>query len=122
MNIKTFLVSAAALTFAASALQATPSEQPDYTARAEARLRSMLRASGLDFAGLTVSVRASVAPDGKLTGMTVVRGSGSRAADLAAERVLRKIVVTDPPLGLSDGAVTLNLNLSPAPVVQAAAR
>jgi len=97
------------------------------TARQVARVLTQLydtrlRASGLDFAGLTVSVRASVAPDGKLTGMTVVRGSGSRAADLAAERVLRKIVVTDPPLGLSDGAVTLNLNLSPAPVVQAAAR
>ena len=119
MNIKALLLSAAALTFAASTMRAAPAELPYYSARTQAKLHSLLRASGIDPEVKSVSVRAFVAPDGQLTGMKVIRSSGSRDTDRAVETVLRKIVVADPPIGLDDGAVTLNLN--PAPVVEATA-
>lgn len=119
MNIKVLLLGAAALSIAASTLHAAPAELPYYSARTQAKLHSLLHASGLDSEARSVSVRAFVAPDGRLTGMKVIRSSGSRDTDHAVETVLRKIVVADPPLGLDDGAVTLNLN--PAPVVEATA-
>jgi hypothetical protein len=41
--------------------------------------------------------------------MRVVRSSGSRDIDHAVATALKRIVVADPPVGLVDGAVTLNL-------------
>ena len=119
MKLKILLLSAAALSFAASASQATDSETQYYSARAQARLPSLLRAARIDSTVRSVSVRATVDPEGRLTGMKVLRSSGSRDTDSAVETVLRKLVRTDPPLGLNDGAVTLNLN--PAPIVEARA-
>jgi hypothetical protein len=119
MMTRILLLSAAGLLFTASASLAAPSELQHYTDRAQAKAQALLSTTGLDFKAQPVSVRATVNPDGRLNGMQVVRSSGSRDTDLAVETVLRKIVVTDPPLGLTGGAVTLNV--SAAPLVQAKA-
>ena len=68
---------------------------------------------------MSVSIRATVDPDGRLSGIQVMRSSGSRSVDIAAETVLRKVIAADPPLGLTDGAVVLRV--SEAPIVQAKA-
>lgn len=119
MNTPILALSAAALLFAAPAVHATPSELQLYTDRADAQVRVLLRASGIDWTTRSVSVRATVEPDGSLGGIRVVRGSGSRDADRAAQTVLRKVLLTDPLIGLMDGAVTLNVGQ--AAIVQAKA-
>ena len=117
MNTRILALSAAGLLFAASASQAAVSELQHYTDKAQARAETLLRATGLDFNTQSVSVRATVGLDGRLSGLRVVRSSGSPDTDRAVETVLRKIVVADTPLGLTDGAVTLNVG--PAPIAEA---
>jgi hypothetical protein len=120
MKTHAFLLTAAALVFAASATWAAPSELQRYTDRAKTDAQSLLRSSRVDLKGQSVSVRAKVDLDGHLKGMEVVRSSGSRDADLAVETVLRKVVVKDPLFGLTDGAVLLTVN--GPPIVAAAAQ
>jgi TonB family protein len=113
MNTRAFLLTAAALLFGASATHATPSESQRYADRAKAKADSLLHASRLDLGGQSVSVRAKVDIDGRVIGMDVVRSSGSRDADLAAETILRRVVASDPPMGLSDGAVLMTVSSAP---------
>ena len=121
MKTQAFWLSVAGLFLAAGASHAAqPSELQRYTDRAQAQAQRLLSAAGLDVRTASVSVRATVNPDGRLSGLQVIRSSGSPSVDLAAETVLRKIVAADPPLGLTDGAVVLNV--SGAPLVQAKAR
>src|SRR5258708_24358211 len=116
MKTQACWLSVAGLFFAAGASHAAqPSELQRYADRAQAQAQKLL--GGLDVKTGSVSVRATVNPDGHLSGIQVMRSSGSRSVDLAAETVLRKIVVADPPLGLTDGAVVLKV--SGAPVLQA---
>ena len=119
MKAQVFLLSAAALVFAASATWAAPSESQRYADRAKADAQSLLRATPLDLRGQSVSVRAKVDLDGRLTGMEVVRSSGSRDTDVAVETVLKKVVVKDPLFGLTDGAVTLTVGGTPLDEVAA---
>lgn len=120
MKTQAFLLGAAALVFAASASIAAPSESQRYADRAKAKAENLLRATRLDLKGQTVSVRAKVDLDGRLTGMQVVRSSGSRDTDLAVETVLKKVIVRDPLFGLTDGAVLMTV--VGAPIVEAAAQ
>jgi TonB family protein len=103
------LSAAALLLAAASPSAATPSESRLYADRIEAKAEALLRASGIDLQGPAVSVRAEVRPDGRLTDVRVVRTSGSPDLDRAVAEVLRKALVADAPVGLLDGAVTLNV-------------
>jgi TonB family protein len=109
------LLSAAALILAASAAVAGPSESERYASKAVARADALARQTGVDFKAQPVSVRAAVDVDGRVRSVQVVRSSGSTVADRAAEAILRKLVVADPPTGLSDGAVTLNLGPAKGP-------
>jgi len=109
MNTQLSALSAAAVLFAAATAGAAPSELQHYQDQANSRAQLLLRHTGVDLGGRAVSVRAMVAPDGRVEDMEVVRSSGSRQVDLAVEGVLRNIVVSDPPLGLTDGAVPLNV-------------
>ena len=120
MKIHAFLLSAAALVFAASATWAAPSELQRYADRAKVDAQTLLQTTRLDLKGQSVSVRAKVDLDGHLKGMEVVRSSGSRDADLAVEAVLKKVVAKEPLFGLTDGAVLLTVN--GAPIVAAAAQ
>ncbi len=110
MKTYTILMSAAGLLFAASASHAAPTELQHYADRASATARALLCATGLDFKAQSVSVRATVDPDGRMNGLGLVRSSGSRDTDLAVKAVLKKVVETDPPIGLTGGAVTLNVH------------
>jgi TonB family protein len=109
MKTQVFLLTAAALVLAAAPTWADPSETQRYADRAKTDAQSLLRATRLDLKGQSVSVRAKVDLDGHLTGMQVVRSSGSRDTDVAVETVLKKVVVKDPLFGLTDGAVTLTV-------------
>nr|MEA2798601.1 hypothetical protein [Phenylobacterium sp.] len=111
MKAQLLMLSAAGLLFAASASasHAALPESQQYASRANARAEVLLRAAGIDDQVQPVSVRASVSPDGHLTGLRVTRTSGSRETDRAVAEVLRKILMADAPIGLLDGAVTLNV-------------
>ncbi len=121
MKTQVFPLLITGLILAASVAHAgQPSELQSYTDRAQTHAQRLLSTAGLDGRTGSVSVRATVDPDGRLSGIQVMRSSGSRSVDIAAETVLRKVIAADPPLGLTDGAVTLNV--SEAPIVQAKAR
>jgi TonB family protein len=109
MKSQLLMLSTAGLLFAASASQAAIPESQIYASRANARAEVLLHAAGVDAQAQPVSVRASVSPDGHLTGVKVIRTSGSPETDRAVTEVLRKIVLTDAPIGLLNGAVTLNV-------------
>ena len=121
MKTQAFLLSAAALVFAASATWAAPSELQRYADRVKIDAQTQLRATRLDLLkGQSVSVRATVDVDGRVTGMQVVHSSGTHDADIAVETLLKKVVSREPLFGLADGAVLLTVN--GAPMVEATAR
>ena len=107
------MLSAAGLLLAASAAplaaHATPSEQLALPAQVQTKADRMLSAVGIDSASRPVSVRATVAPDGHVTGVAVLQSSGSPDLDRKVTTVLQRILLANPPLGLLDGAVTLNV-------------
>lgn len=109
MKTSLLLAGVSAILFAATASHAAPSESDRYAQRANARAEALLHAAGIDTQARAVSVRASVGPDGRLTGLRVLQSSGSPDVDRAVAAVLQKIVLTDAPVGLLEGAVTLNV-------------
>ncbi len=111
MKASLLLIGAVALLAAGSASAARPADSysQQYAERANARAASLLQVAGVDAEAATVSVRAKVSPDGNVTGLQVTRSSGSADTDRAVAGVLRKILLTDAPLGLLNGAVTLNV-------------
>jgi len=119
MKTSLLLAGVSAILFAATASHAAPSESDLYAQRANAKAEKLLHAAGVDTHNQAVSVRASVAPDGRLMGLQVIRTSGSPDVDRAVAAVLRKVILTDAPTGLLDGAVTLNVGRE---LVQANAR
>jgi len=103
---------AAALLLAASASSAHAAAHSDpqrYADRLQAKTEALLLAAGVDAQSPPLSVRARVRPDGHLITVQVLRTSGSPQLDQTVAEVLRKVLVTDAPIGLLDGAVTLNV-------------
>ncbi len=113
MKTPAFVLGAAALALVASASHAAPSGLQGYADRARSDAQNLLREARLDLKGRSVSVRARVDIDGRLTGVEVVRSSGSTGADLAVESILEKVVARDPLYGLSDGAVLITVKGTP---------
>jgi TonB family protein len=109
MKTQILALSAAALMLAATAAAATPAESEQYANRLLPKAESLLNAAGIGPQTQPVSVRATVSPDGHVTRLQVLRSSGSPDTDRAVVTVLRKVLVTDAPVGLLDGAVTLNV-------------
>ena len=111
MKASILLLAATALLAAGSASAARPAdtESQQFATRANAKAVSLLQVAGVDAEAATVSVRAKVSADGNVTGLQVMRSSGSADTDRAVTRVLRKLLVSDAPLGLMNGAVTLNV-------------
>jgi TonB family protein len=110
MKTQILALSAAALMLAATAAAATPAESDQYAAnRLLPKAESLLSAAGIGAQNQPVSVRATVSPDGHVTGLQVLRSSGSPDTDRAVAGVLRKVLAADAPVGLLDGAVTLNV-------------
>ncbi|MGZ6040534.1 MAG: hypothetical protein ACXWKR_17830 [Phenylobacterium sp.] len=111
MKSKLLLLAAAGLLIAgpASAAGRADAETQAYTARANARAAALLSAAGLDSPAAPVSVRAKVDADGFLTRLEVLRTSGSAQTDSAVARVLRRILISDAPVGLLNATVTLNV-------------
>lgn len=109
MKSQFLVLSAAAFLMAAPAANAALSESQIYANRIQPRVDRLLRDAGIGPQAQPVSVRATVALDGHVTGVQVLRSSGSRDTDRAIATVLRNVVAADAPVGLLDGAVTLNL-------------
>jgi TonB family protein len=109
MKAQFLRLSAAGFLLASATSFATASELQPVPPRAQARADRLLSAAGLDAQIQPVSVRASIDPDGRVTGVSVLRSSGSRHTDRMVETVLRRVIRADPPLGLTGGAVTLNV-------------
>jgi TonB family protein len=109
MKTQILALSAAALMLAATAAAAAPAESEQYANRVLPKAESLLSAAGIGGQNQPVSVRANVSPDGHVTGLRVLRSSGSPDTDRAVAGVLRKVLAADAPVGLLDGAVTLNV-------------
>jgi TonB family protein len=99
----------AATAAATSAVGAAPTELPRFTAQAEARADRLLIDAGIHADDPPVSVRANIASDGRVTGIGVVRSSGSRDIDSKVQTILQRVLQSNPPVGLMNGAVTLNV-------------
>lgn len=70
---------------------------------------SLLADAGIEATTQPISVLARIDPDGKVTWVNVLKSSGSRTTDWAVEAVLRRVILAHPPVGLTDGSVTLNV-------------
>jgi TonB family protein len=109
MKAQFLKLSAAGLLLAAATSFATAAELQPVPRRTQAQADRLLSAAGVDVQAQSVSVRASIDPDGRVTGVNVLRSSGSRETDRVVEAVLKRVIRADPPLGLTDGTVTLTL-------------
>ncbi|MGZ6017789.1 MAG: TonB family protein [Phenylobacterium sp.] len=114
MKAQLLMLSAAGLLLAGSAAVpsaalATPSEHLLLSSQVQTRADRMLSAVGVDSVSRPISVRATVAPDGHVTGVAVLQSSGSPDVDRKVATVLQRILLANPPVGLLDGAVTLNV-------------
>jgi hypothetical protein len=113
MHTRLLMLAAAGLLFAgsasASATRPVDSETQRYAERANIKAAALLAADGLDATAPPVSVRARVRPDGGLAGLEIVRTSGSARTDRLVAGVLRRILLSDAPVGLLDATVTLNV-------------
>lgn len=109
MKAQFLRLSAAGFLLASATSFATASELQPVPRRTQVEADRLLSAAGVDAQAQPVSVRARIDPDGRVTGVDVLRSSGSRQTDRAVETVLKRVIRADPPLGLTDGAVTLNV-------------
>jgi TonB family protein len=104
-------LTAAGLLLAATSAAAvtTPWESKAAADRLHAKTDALLHAAGVDAQTPPISVRARISPDGHLIGVQVLHSSGSPEVDRAVADALRKALVTNAPIGLLNGAVTLNV-------------
>ncbi len=114
MKAQFLRLSAAGLLLASTTSFATAAELQPVPRRTQVEADRLLGAAGVDAHAQTVSVRARIDPDGRVTGVEVLRSSGSRQTDRVVEAVLKRVIRADPPVGLADGAVTLNVGGSSA--------
>lgn len=113
MKTPLLMLAAAGLLFAGSASAAASrpadAETQQFAEHANARAAALLSAGGVDFSAPAVSVRARVRTDGTVSGLEIVRTSGSPQTDRVVAGVLRKILISDAPVGLLNATVTLNV-------------
>lgn len=109
MYSKLLMLGAATFCLAASTSFATASELQPVPRAAQAAADRLLRDAGLDANTSSVSVRARIDLDGRVTGIQVLHSSGAPETDRKVEAVLKRVVRTYPPVGLSNGSVTLRL-------------
>lgn len=105
------LGAAGLLALSASVAHASPDAQvQSFLKKVEAQADGRLAAAGVDLAGRTVTVKATVDAEGFLYGVHVVRSSGSRDADYAVEQALHRLRVNDAPAQLAGADVTFVLD------------
>ena len=106
--------------FAAGAPPAPLYEARQYLDRARRKAEAFVRAAAVDLRTRSVTVMATVNPDGRIRVLGVARSSGSADIDGIVERVLRSFFVADAPSDLIGATVTLALGAKDAPQAQAA--
>ena len=100
------MLSAAALIAFAAAAQAAPRDVRNYLERAGEAAAAQVAAAGVDV-GEGLDVQARVSSDGRLTGVRVVRSSGSLETDEKATLALRRLRISAPPNSLIGVDVTV---------------
>lgn len=105
MRTLPLLLSAGLLAFGGSA-QAANRDVTDYLQRAGDVAAAEVAAAGVDV-GPGLSVKGRVNSDGRLTGVRVVKSSGSLEADQKAAQALRRLKVPAPPNALLGADVTV---------------
>lgn len=125
MKAQLFVLSAAALTLGAAVSNPVAAAGSTFVQRfvadADAAAETRLTAEGVDLAGRTLIVKASVGSDRRLSSFQVLQSTGSRNLDDAAAKVLRNLRVTTPPVELLGRNITLTLG-DGAPHTTVAAR
>lgn len=116
MKALPLVLSAAVLAFG-SAASAAPRDVRDYLDRAGVAAAKRVAAAGVDV-GPGLDVKGRVNSDGALTGLRVVKSSGSLEIDQKAVAVLKRLRVPAPPNALLGADVTVAV--AKEPVVQAA--
>jgi len=100
------MLSAAALVAFGASAQAAPRDVRHYLQRAGEVAAAQVAAAGVDV-GEGLDVQARVSSDGRLTGVRVVRSSGSLETDEKATRALSRLRVSAPPNALVGVDVTV---------------
>jgi len=117
MKALSLALSAAAILALGSAVNAAPRDVRDYLDRAGAAAAKRVAAAGVDV-GPGLDVKGRVNSDGSLSGLRVVKSSGSLETDQKAVAVLKRLRVPAPPNTLLGADVTVAV--AKEPVVQAA--
>lgn len=110
-------LAAVALLVFGGAAQAATRDVRDYLQRAGDVAAARVAAAGVDV-GEGLDVKARVNSDGRLTGLRVVKSSGSLETDQKAVEALKRFRVSAPPNALLGADITVAV--SKAPVAQAA--
>jgi TonB family protein len=117
MKALPLLLSAAAIVAFSGAARAASRDVRDYLQRAGEVAATQVAAAGVDV-GEGLDVKARVDSDGRLTGLRVVKSSGSLETDQKAVQALKRFKVPAPPNALLGADVTVAV--SKAPLAQAA--
>lgn len=119
MKAQLLMLGAAAFLAASAPALALDREVQSFVDHAQAAADAKLASAGVAPTGDT-EVRGTISADGLITGLHVVRSSGSRDNDYAVERALKRLNVGEPPTGLIGAKLTLEL--APAGLEAAHAR
>ena len=112
MKSLSLMLSAAALVAFGVSVQAAPRDVRNYLQRAGEAAAVQVAAAGVDV-GEGLDVQARVSSDGRLTGVRVVRSSGSLETDQKAAQALRRLRVAAPPNALVGADVTVAVSKQP---------
>lgn len=117
MKLLSFTAAAAlAFVLGGQPAQALSRDVRDYLDRAGAAAAERVAQAGVDV-GAGLDVKARVDADGRLTGVRVVKSTGSIETDQSAVKALKRLRVAGPPNALLGADVTIAV--SKAPEIQA---
>jgi TonB family protein len=120
MKAQLLALSAAGLLLASSAHAAPPSDVQQFLDAAHRLGVERLQDAGVALGGQSLAVQGRVEGSGRLTGVHVVKSSGSLDTDARVTAALRRLnVAAAAPVALSGRDITLTF--ADAPIVQAKA-
>jgi TonB family protein len=117
MKALSLVLSAATVIAFGGAAQSATRDVRDYLQRAGDVAGARVAAAGVDV-GEGLDVKARVNSDGRLTGLRVVKSSGSLETDRKAVEALKRFRVSAPPNALLGADITVAV--SKTPLAQAA--
>lgn len=117
MKARVLLLSAAALLAFGATAHAAPREVRNYLDRAGAAAAKQVAQAGVDV-GPGLDVKAQVNSDGRLSGLRIVKSSGSLEIDQKAVAALKRLKVSAPPNTLLGADITVTVAKEPVLAAQ----